>query len=286
MKFSDIHMRDPYILPDNGKYYLYGTRGAETWGESYGFDVYESDDLENWSEPIEVFTPPEDFWSHRNFWAPEVHKYKGKYYMLATFGGEEGSMVRGTQILVSDSPLGPFCVHSDGPVTPKDWSCLDGTLYIEEGVPYMIFCHEWVQVNDGEMCAVRLSDDLKCSVGEPFILFRGSEPEWASKNDDRYITDGPFVYKCQDGKILLLWSSVRNGKYIEAVSYPENGKIADKWLHEEKLFFEENGGHGMLFETFDGKLMLALHAPNNNPCERPVLFFVEEKNGQLNIQNN
>jgi hypothetical protein len=57
-------------------------------------------------------------------------------------------------------------------------------------------------------------------------------------------------------------------------------------LHEEKLFFEENGGHGMLFETFDGKLMLALHAPNNNPCERPVLFFVEEKNGQLNIQNN
>jgi hypothetical protein len=26
---------------------------------------------------------------------------------------------------------------------------LDGTLWVEDGVPYMIFCHEWIQITDG-----------------------------------------------------------------------------------------------------------------------------------------
>ena len=32
-----------------------------------GFDVYVSDDLKNWSEPIEVFKRPDDFWATLNF---------------------------------------------------------------------------------------------------------------------------------------------------------------------------------------------------------------------------
>lgn len=27
MKFNEIHIRDPFILPHEGTYYLYGTRG-------------------------------------------------------------------------------------------------------------------------------------------------------------------------------------------------------------------------------------------------------------------
>jgi len=175
MKFNDIHIRDPFILPENGKYYLYGSRGPEAWGKCTGLDVYVSNDLENWSEPTEVFTPPADFWADMNYWAPEVHKYNGKYYMLVSFKSEEEN--RGTQILISESPLGPFILHSDGPVTPREWECLDGTLYIENGKPYMIFCHEWVQMSDGngEMCVIELSDDLKRAVSEPVLLFKGAD---------------------------------------------------------------------------------------------------------------
>ena len=74
-------------------------------------------------------------------------------------------VMRGTQILKAESPMGPFLVHSDGPVTPRDWSCLDSTLYVEDGVPYMVFCHEWSQpgVDDGEMCVIPLTDDLKAN---------------------------------------------------------------------------------------------------------------------------
>ena len=280
VKLSDINIRDPFILPDCGRYYMYGTRGREAWGgKCTGLDVYVSDDLENWTEPREAFTRPADFWADENFWAPEVHKYGGRYYMLASF--KKDGVCRGTQILAADSPEGPFTPHSDGPVTPRDWECLDGTLYIEDGVPYMVFCHEWLQVHDGEMCALRLSDDLKCAVGEPVVLFRASEPEWAIKGADNYVTDGPFMYRTQGGKLLMIWSSSAAQGYCEAISYAEDGKLLGKWRHDPRLLFERDGGHGMIFRTNDGQLKFTLHQPNSNPDERPHIIDLVERDDTL-----
>ncbi len=48
MKTSDIHIRDPYILPlpDEGRYLLFGTTGKNAWsGLGLGFDCYESREL-------------------------------------------------------------------------------------------------------------------------------------------------------------------------------------------------------------------------------------------------
>ena len=149
MKLNEINIRDPFVLPVGGKYYMYGTRGSKIFGYAIGFDVFVSEDLENWSEPHSVFEASADFWADRNFWAPEVHAYRGKYYMFASFKAENAC--RGTQILAADTPMGPFVPLTKEPVTPRDWECLDGTLYVSpEGKPYMVFCHEWVQVKDGE----------------------------------------------------------------------------------------------------------------------------------------
>jgi len=41
-----------------------------------------------------------------------------------------------------------------------DRMAFDGTLWVEEGQPYMIYCHEWVQVEDGTMELVELAPDL------------------------------------------------------------------------------------------------------------------------------
>ena len=80
MKLNEINIRDPFILTEGGKYYMYGTRAKYTWGDygepkDFGFDVYVSEDLENWSEPISVFEYYDGFLGTLNFWAPEVHKY-------------------------------------------------------------------------------------------------------------------------------------------------------------------------------------------------------------------
>ena len=282
MKLQDIHIRDPFILLEGGRYYLYGSRGNETWGKATGLDVYESDDLVSWSGPSVVFTPPEGFWADMHFWAPEVHQYHGKFYMFVSFKSE--TACRGTQILVADTPKGPFTLHSDGPVTSRDWECLDGTLYIDrDGKPYMVFCHEWLQVKDGEMCAVRLSDDLKQAVGEPFLLFRASEPDWALKDKTEFVTDGPWMYRTASGKLLMLWSSSAANGYVEAIAYSDNGDVTGRWQHQKQLLFDQDGGHGMIFTSKEGKLFFILHNPNNSPMERPVILPLEERDGTLAV---
>lgn len=280
MKLSEINIRDPFILLEDGRYYLYGTRGSEAWGMATGLDVYESDNLTDWSEPVPAFIPPVGFWADRHFWAPEVHKYRGKYYMFVSFKSEQDC--RGTQILISDTPQGPFMLHSDGPVTPRDWECLDGTLYLDkDGKPYMVFCHEWVQVKDGEMCAMPLSDDLSHAVGEPFLLFHASEPDWAVKDRTDFVTDGPWMHRTASGKLLMIWSSGGANGYVEAVSWSDNGDITGKWHHQKELLFDQNGGHGMIFTDKDGRLSFILHSPNDTLLERPVILSLQEKDDTL-----
>ena len=40
MKREQINIRDPYVMKAEGRYYLYGTRSATTWGPADGFDCY------------------------------------------------------------------------------------------------------------------------------------------------------------------------------------------------------------------------------------------------------
>ena len=120
MKREEIRIRDPFILSYEGKYYLYGTGipGSDENGETRQFWCYMSRNLEDWSEPMLCFDAPGDFLGKKDFWAPEVHRYQGKFYMLASFCAE-GKM-RATQALVADRPEGPFEVCGK-PLTPSDW---------------------------------------------------------------------------------------------------------------------------------------------------------------------
>ena len=93
--------------------------------------------------------------------------------MLATFTGGDGH--RGTQILRATDALGPYEPWSDGPVTPDGWACLDGTLHIDNAGPWLVFCHEFIQCGDGEVCAMPLTADLRTSAGDAVRLFRASE---------------------------------------------------------------------------------------------------------------
>lgn len=277
MKLSDINIRDPFILVHEGKYYMYGTRAKYTWGDGsktdYGFDVYISEDLENWSEPISVFEYYDGFFGTRDFWAPEVHKYNGKFYMFATFHPENAP--RGTAILVSNTPDGKFTLHSSGFITPADWYCLDGTFYLEGDTPYMVFCHEWIQIKNGTVCAVELSKDLTHPVGEPFELWTAGDASWKYDKRDygAYVTDGPFLIN-KNGQLLSIWSSFYNGEYCEAIARSDNGSLFGKWTIDDKLIFEKNGGHGMVFKDLQGNDNFLFHQPNDTPNERPAFMKI------------
>ena len=288
MKRQDIYLRDPFILPDNGRYYMYGTKGTTSWSMATEFPVYVSENLEDWEELPPAFTRPDGFWADRHFWAPEVHRYKGAYYMLASFYAEGAR--RGTQILRSDRPEGPFLLHSDGPVTPLDWDCLDGTLYLEDnGRPWMVFCHEWTQIQDGTICAMPLSDDLSAAAGEPVCLFHGSEALWAKPFEGNVVTDGPYILTLESGTLLMLWSTAGYEGYCIGCARSEQG-ITGPWIQDQQPIFAADGGHGMVFHTFDGRSILSIHYPNVTGSERPHWVDVQvtsddiiplEKKGRL-----
>lgn len=282
---SQIRIRDPFVVPCREKqvYYLFGTTDPEPWnGAGEGFKVYESRDLEYWSEPKYAFLPPKGFWATRQFWAPEVHPYGGAWYMFASFKASDRR--RGTQILRADEVTGPYAPISDGPVTPDDWDCLDGTLFVDDlGNPWVVFSHEWLQIGNGAICAAPLSEDLTHIVGEPTVLFHAKDAPWSAPNTgvmvtaagENYVTDGPFVYRCADGRLQMLWSSFSEKGYALGIAESQTGCITGPWTQQETPRFDF-GGHGMLFEDFNGETWLALHAPDTEFQERLTLVQFEK----------
>ena len=289
MRTDEIQIRDPFIVVEKEeyRYYLFGSTDKEVWGAGHSFEAYYSADLKNWNGPYTAFLPDKEFWSNFNFWAPEVHEYRGKYYMFASFKMPE--VCRGSQILVSDTILGPYRPLTQKPITPRDWECLDATLYIDKnGKPYMVFCREWVQVCDGEIYYMALSDDLKKPISEPKRMFKASDALWSAPFESElhpgkgcYVTDGPFFYRGCTGDLYMLWSTNGYEGYTIGVAKSDNGEITGCFVQEENPLFGKDGGHGMLFETLDGRLMLTIHSPNQTPNERPVFFPIVEEAGRL-----
>ncbi len=272
LHITDIRIRDPFIYTDRkaGCYYMYGTTDLQpgSIAANHSFAVWKSHDLEWFEGPTEIFNAEDgDFWGERDFWAAEMHPYKGKYYLFGSCIGD--TRRRGTQIFVSDTPDGRYVPVSSTSVTPADWECLDGTLYVEDGVPYMVFCHEWLQVKNGEICAMPLASDLSAPIGEPFLLFRGSDnpaAEGQGPQGENYITDGPFLWR-ENGRVRMIWSSFGSGRYL--VLTAEADSIRGKWCHGGSQF-EFDGGHAMLFETLAGERMISMHSPNTSGLERAV----------------
>ncbi|NUS89146.1 MAG: family 43 glycosylhydrolase [Streptomyces sp.] len=279
MTLDRIQIRDPFLLHDRSEamYYVYGSTDPNIWdGPGIGFDTYRSADLHHWEGPFPAFRPPAGFWSEGNFWAPEVHAYRGRLYMFATFTAPTG--YRGTQILVADTPRGPFTPWSDGAVTPRKWQCLDGTLYVDDtGAPWIVYCHEWTQIHDGAIFAQRLSDDLRHATGTPLFLFNASDAPWSrpiprtTGRFPSYVTDGPFLFRLGRRHLVMLWSSHGDQGYAMGVAHSASGQITGPWTQEADALWPTDGGHGMVVRLANGELAVTLHQPNNSPDERAVI---------------
>ncbi len=274
LKREEIRIRDPFILTDRreGCYYMYGTTALKesSLAACNSFSVYKTNDLENFEEPTVVLDgAAAGFWGEFDYWAPEVHVYRGKYYLFGSCKAKD--KCRATQIFVSESPLGPFLPLADTARTPADWECLDGTLWVEDGVPYLVFSHEWLQVKDGEIWAMPMTDDLCAPAGDPILLFRASENPGVGELKNRpgcYVTDGPFLFR-EDGVLKMIWSSLYNGRYLVLEAQSES--VRGPWRHFGSRF-DFDGGHAMLFERLDGVRMISLHAPNRANLERAQFF--------------
>lgn len=312
LDIDSICVHDPCILADpvTKLYYLYGNyepnrkwSKVEFPNKRAGVQTYVSKDLKNWSLPKMVFEVPDGFWGDKEDapWAPEVHYYKNKYYLFVTFNKWDSIMdvradrpkitLRASQILVSDSPTGPFKPFENRQTTLDGDMTLDATLYVENGDPYIVYCHEWVQKGVGTIDALKLTPDLSKPIGKPFQVISAGEVKWdkdsiSYKNVPAFgsVTDGCYFYKTKTGKLLLLWSSWhRTRSYVQSYAYSESGSIRGPWKHIEEPILRDDRGHGMVFTGFDGKLYLCLHRYFHSPATRVQIWELKDTGKGLKV---
>lgn len=286
IKKEDLYVRDPFIYKEGDTYYFLGTfRPITNEQGKRRLYLYTSKDLENFEGPYFLFDVTDEFWGEKALWAPELYKYKGKYYIFVTFMGHG---IRGTQVLVSDKLLGPYQYLINEPITPKEWDCIDGSLFVENDTPYLIFVRSWTEVVNGHMDIVELTPDLKHRKGEPQILFKARDAKWVcrTREDPRGgVTDGPFVYK-KNNIYHMLWSSYRNEIYCTEIATSDN--LFTGWKHQEEPFISNDNGHGMIFID-NNKVKCAVHIPNRpkeNDFEKlQIIDFDDSIDGYQIIAN-
>jgi beta-xylosidase len=294
LKLDSIRLSDPYILADKATqtYYMTGTGGR----------MWKSKDLETWSGPYRVIeTNPASWMGPRPMiWAAEIHEHNGKYFNFATFTNREvkidtvnGNIIerRACHVLVSDRPDGPYLPMNDPEYLPAHMPTLDGTFWVEpDGTPYMIFCHEWLQNGNGTMERIQLKPDLSGTIGEAKILFRASDSPWSREKDEEgndvpnKVTDGPFLFRTQTGRLGMIWTSWIYDVYTQGVAYSESGTINGPWIHEKDPITPPNFGHGMMFRTFEGELLMAVHSHrsvNGVYMRYPKLFRVDDRGERI-----
>ncbi len=293
---DSIRLSDPFVLADDvtKTYYMTGTGGM----------MWKSKDLNVWSGPYRVTQTNPDSWMGPNpmIWAAELHQYKGKYYYFATFTNQKqiiesyrGNDIerRASHVLVADRPDGPYRPMADATYLPADMPTLDGTFWVDtDGKPYMVYCWEWLQNWNGTIEKIQLKDDLSGSVGRGQLMFRSSDSPWSKEKDDKgnivpnKVTDGPFLFRTSTGRLGMLWTSWIYDVYTQGVAYSESGTLDGPWIQEKDPITPPNYGHGMIFKTFDGRLLLSCHSHkkvNGRTVRIPRFFEVSLEGDRLTL---
>ena len=179
---DSIRLSDPAILADKATEMYYMT-GTGSW-------LWKSKDLQYWTGPYWFAEIDTNSWMGQRpmIWAAELHQYKDKFYYFATFTNKDikidtvkGNVIprRASHVLVGDNPDGPFVPMQDPAYLPAEAPTLDGTFWVEDDTPYMIYCGEWLQNWNGTMSKIELKPDLSGTVGESDTLFRAFDSPWS-----------------------------------------------------------------------------------------------------------
>lgn len=285
---GDINLSDPFVMADTKtqKYYMTGT-GGQMWISA---------DLEIWTGPQTVIQTNGSAWmgATPQVWASEVYALDGKYYNLSTFTNDaitidaNGHSRRAVHILSSNQPNGTYRIIQNGDASylPAEKSTLDGTLFTDtDGTRYLIYCHEWIQNNNGTVEAIRLKEDMSGTEGEPTIQFRAHDATW----NTGAVTDGPFVFRTQTGQIGMLWTSWHGDRYVQGIAYSTTNSLMGPWQQEALPITPDDYGHGMLFRTFDGQLLMSIHSHRNIDLDKqwferhPTFFICNDSSDKLRV---
>jgi xylan 1,4-beta-xylosidase len=265
------------VGPD-GTYYLTGTTGSPGWWKTNeGVRIWRSPDLKTW-EPIglvwsfaknttwqETFefpgvTTPEKKQGRLALWAPELHYFKGTFWVAYCVVREA---YNGTGILKSMTgrPEGPYVdIKPEGPLTRQ----IDASLFVDDdGKVYFVY-------QNGKIA--RMKDDMSGLAEEPRLL--------RTKEGGQVGFEGAFLFKA-NGRYHLLcadFTSDRQYHCMAASSEKLEGPYSSRYLAIP------HGGHNMIFQDRDGQWWSTMFGNGGRAPihEKPVILRIEiDKDGRI-----
>ncbi len=260
---QELFFADPTIYVEDGTYYLTGTGGSGR-GAAAGFAVLTSTDLKTWTAPAgasdpvhRILTKGEQAFGTEGFWAPQLFKEKGTYYLTYTANEQ-------TVLTQSASLLGPYTQAKVAPIDGEEKNIDSYIFKDDDGKHYLYHVrfadgnYLWVAEFDLEKGEIKPETLTKC--------FDQTEPwEATPAYESAPIMEGPTVIKLKD-KYYLFYSANHFMNIDYAVGYAVADSPYGPWMKQSdspiihRTIVGENGsGHGDLFEGLDGQLYYVYH---------------------------
>lgn len=248
---------DPYVVQDGQTFYAFATHNSPR-----GFQIMSSKDLVEWNHLGGVNVPE---WSDGQLWAPEVNKWKGKWYMFYS-ARDKQSRKRDLAVSVADDIKGPYKFLaklvtgvSENPGGDEN-GAIDPNLYVEGGKPYLLYIRE---AAPRSVKMVELTADLTKTVGEPKVMIK------VDREIEKGVLDAPTLIKHQ-GAYWLFYSSGWFQSWKRDACYQVwAAKSSTLWgpykKPEQPMLKTKEGetyspGHQHVFKLPSGEWWMAYHA--------------------------
>lgn len=264
---QEIFCADPTIFVENGKYYLTGTDHGDT-----GFQLLESTDLENWTyvkgdSALFVLQKGDNVFGNKGFWAPQIYKEDGKYYMFYT-ANEQVAVAK------SDSLTGPYVQERVRPIDGSEKN-IDPFLFRDDDGKYYLY---HVRFDHGNFLWCGEYDMATDSVDTATLVqcFKNTDP-WEKTDDGRWdpIMEGMTVFKL-DGVYYMTYSANHflNPDYAVGVATAPSPKgpwtkYAGNPVIHRNIVGENGSGHGDLFTGLDGRPYYVYHVHYSDTVVSP-----------------
>ncbi len=260
-------IRDPMILPFDGRYYMTGTCAPFWEGANPGVKLWVSDDLVHWSFVrllIDASEIPEDKPYRDRFWAPELHHIRGRFYL--TFNAHNAKLASlgeslSSWVAVADNIEGPYEI-CDTPLLPGRVTN-DANLFEDDDGQVYVFLTDQPRI-----VMLRFDPDTCRTFGEPStVIEAGKNDEWDSAG-----IEGSFVLK-RGGKYYHWYSSWTRAYEMGLAVTESLGKPFEKCdINPVISGFERETvmrccGHNSCFTMPDGREMVAFHANGDGFAE-------------------
>jgi GH43 family beta-xylosidase len=258
---------DPWVMTYHGTYYYMNTTGRNLtiWKTS---DIT---DLANATKKV-LWTPPATGPYSRDIWAPELHRFDGKWYIYFAADDGENSTHR-IYVLenVTEDPLSDNWIFKGKVADSTDKWAIDASAFESHGHMYLIWSGWEGDVNGSQKIYIaQLSNPWTISSPRAMLSYPKYPWERVFTNPRKpnsphvLVNEGPEILQ-HEGKIFLTYSASgcwTDDYELGVLEADANADLLNSrsWTKFDHPFFKQDPkvmvfgtGHNGFFKSLDGK---------------------------------